>query len=275
MIKALLEGKPFAHPLHPTLVHLPIGLFVLSLLFDLATLLTNAGNELVRGAFYTMVFGIVAALLAAIPGFVDRADIRADHPAWKTATTHMWLNLAAVVLYLINALLRYGALDQNATPTLPLILSLAGVGLLSFSGYLGGTMVYNDGIAVGRHRRYGHTPEQTIRVTAGAPGQFAPVALTSSLANDETLRAEVNGHVMTIAKVDNEFYAFQDFCTHRFGPLSEGDFHNHEVMCPWHRSCFDVRTGKVTQGPAKVDLKTYDVTIENGQICVRVPTTAG
>lgn len=76
---------------------------------------------------------------------------------------------------------------------------------------------------------------------------------------------------MTIANLDDELYAFQEFCTHRFGPLSEGHFHNHEIMCPWHRSCFDVRTGKVTQGPAKVDLKTYQVMVQDGQICVRAP----
>jgi nitrite reductase/ring-hydroxylating ferredoxin subunit len=42
-------------------------------------------------------------------------------------------------------------------------------------------------------------------------------------------------------------------------------------MCPWHRSHFDVQTGKVAQGPAKVDLKTYEASIENGQIQVRIP----
>lgn len=49
----------------------------------------------------------------------------------------MWLNLTAVILYVVNAVIRYGALDQNTTPTLPLVLSIAGVGILSFSGYLG------------------------------------------------------------------------------------------------------------------------------------------
>jgi len=33
-------------------------------------------------------------------------------------------------------------------------------------------MVYNDGIAVGRHRRHTGTPKKTIRVSAGAPGEF-------------------------------------------------------------------------------------------------------
>jgi 3-phenylpropionate/trans-cinnamate dioxygenase ferredoxin subunit len=41
------------------------------------------------------------------------------------------------------------------------------------------------------------------------------------------------------------------------------------VQCPWHNSCFDVRTGKVTNGPAKVDLKTYTIETRDGKICVK------
>jgi nitrite reductase/ring-hydroxylating ferredoxin subunit len=97
------------------------------------------------------------------------------------------------------------------------------------------------------------------------------VAEASQLADGETLRAEVAGYVMTIARLDGEFFAFQEFCTHRYGPLSEGTFQGQQVMCPWHRSCFDVRTGKVTEGPAKVDLKTFEVKVREGRIAVRIP----
>lgn len=51
---------------------------------------------------------------------------------------------------------------------------------------------------------------------------------------------------------------------------SEGGFEGLNAQCPWHNSCFDVRTGKVTQGPAKVDLKTFKVETRDGKICVGV-----
>jgi nitrite reductase/ring-hydroxylating ferredoxin subunit len=95
------------------------------------------------------------------------------------------------------------------------------------------------------------------------------VADADSLRAGEMLRAEVNGNVMAIARVGSDYYAFQEFCTHRYGPLSEGALTGKEVQCPWHRSCFDIRSGKVTQGPAKVDLKTYEVKVEDGKIMVR------
>jgi len=280
-IKELLQGKPFNHPIHPILVHFPIGLFVFSLLLDLATLLVEDAGPLFRGAFYTMALGIVTALVAAIPGLVDWVDIRSDHPARQTATYHMLLNFLAVGLYVVNLGLRLWVWNEPKVPVLPLVpktpfvplvLSLGGVGVLAISGYLGGVLVYDDGISVGRHRRYTRTPRETLRVSPdGAEEGYVPVAEADSLPNRETLRVEVDGQVMTLINLNGKFYALQEFCTHHFGPLSEGSFRNGQVECPWHRSCFDVRTGKVTQGPAKVDLKTYKISVRDGKIWVRVP----
>ncbi|HWQ90784.1 MAG TPA: DUF2231 domain-containing protein, partial [Clostridia bacterium] len=95
MLKDLLEGKPLRHPLHPMLVHLPIGLFLLSLLLDLASRIFPETPGLVRGAFYSMFAGVIGALLAAIPGLVDYTEIRRDRPGKQLATTHMILNLLA------------------------------------------------------------------------------------------------------------------------------------------------------------------------------------
>jgi nitrite reductase/ring-hydroxylating ferredoxin subunit/uncharacterized membrane protein len=279
MLKDFLEGKPLRHPLHPMLVHFPIGLFLLSFFLDLASLAFPFVPNLVRGSFYAMLLGVITALLAAVPGFVDYTDIRSDHPAKRIATIHLMLNLIVVALYGINLGVRYPPLvDQRITGT-PLIFSLGGIVLLFVSSYLGGSLVYGEGIAVGRHNRRTPTPEDTLHLsTANAAEEgdviFVPVPSAEQLSNEETLRAQIDGQVMTIAKVDNCVFAFQEFCTHRFGPLSEGTFHGFNVQCPWHKSCFDVRTGKVTSGPAKVDLKTFRVETRDGKICVGVPCTA-
>lgn len=86
-----------------------------------------------------------------------------------------------------------------------------------------------------------------------------------------TLRVEIDGQVIAIAKLDGNFYAFQEFCTHRFGLLSGGDFDGFNVQCPWHNSCFDVRTGKVNKGPAKVDLKTFTIETRDGKTGIVLP----
>jgi len=273
MLKDFLEGKPLRHPLHPMLVHFPIGLFILSFLLDLGSFAFPSTPSLVREAFYAILLGIIGALIAAVPGFVDYTDIRDDHPGKRTATAHLTLNLIVVGLYGINLGVRSSTLNARKTPVGPLILSLVGIALLSVSGYLGGRLVYDEGISVGRHKRRTPTPENTLHLTRGVNGEavFVPVPEAESLDDRQTLRVEIDGQVIAIAKLDGNFYAFQEFCTHRFGPLSEGGFEGFNVQCPWHNSCFDVRTGKVTNGPAKVDLKTFKVEKRDGKICVGVP----
>jgi len=273
MLRNVLQGKPLRHPLHPLLVHFPVGLFVLTLVLDLVSH-AFSGQGFTRAAFYALATGLVAALVAAIPGFIDYADIRDDHPGKRTATLHMVLNLLMVGTYAVSFGLRLGHLDAPSTPSLPLLVSVGGFALLSISGYLGGRLVYGEGIAVGRHRRKTQTPQHTIGIAVPPSRddkiQFAPVARTTDLRSGETIRAEIDGNVMCIAFLEGNYYAFQEFCTHRFGPLSEGCFNKTEVECPWHRSRFDVRTGKVLHGPAKVDLKTWPVEIRDGQICVGI-----
>ena len=267
MLKSLLQGKPFRHPIHPTLVHFPIGLFILSLILDVLSLLMK-DSMLVRTAYYAIAGGIGMGLFAVLFGLVDYADIRIDHPAKRIATRHMLLNFTVLGLFAINFGLRSQVLDGASISLIPLLLSIMAVGILLYSGYLGGHLVYNDGIAVGHHRRYTDTPERTISVANAS--DFVVIAPFDQLEPGSTLRAELDGHVITVTRVGNDIYALQEFCTHRFGPLSEGKIEGYEVMCPWHRSCFDVRTGKVTQGPAKLDLRIYEARVEDGQIQVRV-----
>src|SRR5947209_2925668 len=153
MLKDILEGKPLRHPIHPMLVHFPIGFFILSLLLDLASFLFPDTSFILRSSFYGMLLGVITAVIAAVPGFVDYSDIRSDHPGKRTATAHMTLNLLVVAVYGINLGLRSSALAEAKISIAALVLSLIGVGLLSVSGYLGGKLVYDEGIAVGRHKR--------------------------------------------------------------------------------------------------------------------------
>jgi nitrite reductase/ring-hydroxylating ferredoxin subunit len=81
----------------------------------------------------------------------------------------------------------------------------------------------------------------------------------------ETALVYVNGDSVAVYNVEGEFYATQDECTHAFGPLNEGLLEGHNIICPWHDSCFDVRDGSVCRGPAKDALKTYRV-ISDGQV---------
>jgi uncharacterized membrane protein len=87
--------------------------------------------------------GIVGALAAAIPGFIDLLSLPPEPR--KTALVHMAINLTVVVLYVINFWFR------TKTPDNPdgfVWLSLLTILMLLVSGWLGGRMVYILGVAV-------------------------------------------------------------------------------------------------------------------------------
>jgi nitrite reductase/ring-hydroxylating ferredoxin subunit/uncharacterized membrane protein len=271
-LKDIAEGKPLRTPIHPALVHLPVALLPLSLLLDIGSWIFPDQPYLVRSAFFALVSGIVTGLIAAVFGLVDYSEIRVDHRAKKTARLHMILNVVAIGLFAVGAFLRYPELDATRTALVPLFFSVVAVGLVGYSGYLGGHLVYSDGIGVGRHRRDAPHPKETI--APSSEDRLVALMPARELAEGDSRRVEVAGVILVVAKVMGKVYAFQEFCTHRYGPLSEGAFKGHEVICPWHCSQFDVRTGRVTQGPAKVPLRTFRVEIKDGRICVERPTPA-
>lgn len=132
------------HPMHPMLVVFPIGLWIFSFVCDLIHLLVSPNPIWSDVAFYCIGGGIVGALLAAIPGFIDYLSLT-DTRTKKIATYHLVLNLVGVVLFAANFGLRYAG-DRGAS--LPIILSaitLVGVGI---SGWLGGELVYVHGVGV-------------------------------------------------------------------------------------------------------------------------------
>jgi uncharacterized membrane protein len=144
------------HPIHPMLITLPIGLWIFSLVSDVIYLMGWGGFVWKDVAFYSMVGGLVGALLAAVPGFVDflslsRGKIR------TIAVWHMVINLTVVVLYGINLWLR---LEASAGVMPPVWLSAIGVVMLGVSGWLGGEMVYVHGVSVEPQTGASETPEE-------------------------------------------------------------------------------------------------------------------
>ena len=131
------------HPIHPMLVTIPIGLWIFSLVADLVHFSGSTNPAWTTVAFYCMAGGIVGALLAAVPGLIDLVSLPAGPRG--TALTHMGINLTVVALYLVNFWMRMGSPDK---PGNLVWLSLVSVLLLAVSGWLGGKMVFEHGIAV-------------------------------------------------------------------------------------------------------------------------------
>ena len=130
------------HPIHPMLVAIPIGLWIFSLICDLVYRFGAGNPNWQVVAWYTLVGGILGALVAAVPGFIDILSL-----PWTTkriALIHMSINLTVVALYVVNAYLRKRGGVSDAT----IWLSFLSVAMLAVSGWLGGKLVYVHGVAV-------------------------------------------------------------------------------------------------------------------------------
>ena len=101
--------------------------------------------------------------------------------------------------------------------------------------------------------------------------EFIKVAEQDELEEGGLMAVEVDGDPICLARVDGAVYAFTDNCTHISGPLNEGDLEGCVLTCPWHGAQFDVRTGKVLRGPARQDIMTYPVKIEDKSILISLP----
>lgn len=128
-------------------VHLPVGLWIVSFIFDIC-FLSTANGAFAQASWYCMLIGLIGAGLSAISGLAEYVDIPRNSLPRRVATSHMVINLVVTGLFLVNLLIRHHISD--AVPTLvtrgQFFLSLFSVFMLSISGYLGGLLVYNYGI---------------------------------------------------------------------------------------------------------------------------------
>ncbi|MGZ3707741.1 MAG: DUF2231 domain-containing protein [Bdellovibrionota bacterium] len=157
MLKEILQGRFMRHPLHPLLVHLPVGLWICSLIMDIV-FLTSGSASWATASFYTMGIGLAGVVLAVPAGLADYLDIPSNTRVKQIATTHMLMNFGVFALYVANLILRMGS--QIVTGP-ELLISLASVALLGVSGYFGGLLVYQYGIG---HRPERREPETLRRV---------------------------------------------------------------------------------------------------------------
>jgi uncharacterized membrane protein len=132
------------HPIHPMLIPFPIALWIFSFVCDLIYVMGWGGAVWNDMAFYSMAGGLLGALLAAVPGYIDFRSL-SDPAVRSIGRAHMLINLVIVVLFAVNLWLRMGSTPPT---TIPLILSFVGIALLGVSGWLGGEMVYVRGVAV-------------------------------------------------------------------------------------------------------------------------------
>jgi nitrite reductase/ring-hydroxylating ferredoxin subunit len=101
-------------------------------------------------------------------------------------------------------------------------------------------------------------------------GARIKVASIEDLASGEGRVVEAAGRTLALFNVDGRFYAMDNACVHRGGPLGEGDLDGTIVTCPWHAWRWDVTTGANVNNPA-VTMACFPVSVQDGQVFVELP----
>lgn len=148
--------KIFGHPIHPMIVAYPIAFYTSTLVAFLLYALTGDAFW-VRVAIAANVAGVVMAVVAAVPGFIDwLVGIPSGTAAKRTGLIHLSLNVSALVVFAISLFAYIGrwADPQEASATLGIVLSLVGVALTVAAGFQGWKLIQTHHVGVSL------TPEQ-------------------------------------------------------------------------------------------------------------------
>ena len=134
------------HPLHPMLVPFPIVCFVGAFVTDIIFLNTREQGW-ATASNWLLGFGLATAALAATTGLIEyMGDDRIRRLG--AALRHMIANVTAVVLEIVNLMVRLTSPDDEAIGDLGIYLSGVVVLVLLYSGWLGGELVYRHRVAV-------------------------------------------------------------------------------------------------------------------------------
>ncbi|TFV86473.1 Rieske (2Fe-2S) protein [Blastococcus sp. CT_GayMR16] len=255
-VKDFLHGTWLGHPLHPVLVHVPVGAWVSAGLLDLIPPLRPAATVLI-GA------GVAGAVPASLTGAADWSA--ADVGVRRLGALHAAANTAALGLYVGSLVARSrgrGALGRG--------LAYAGLSVASGSAAIGGHMSYALSTAVS------HSATAARALT----GEWIDLGPLDDLPEGRPVLRTGKGRSVAVplaavrrgARVD----VFVAACAHLSGPLDEGTVEDVRgaqcLVCPRHGSAFDLDTGQPRRGPSANAQEKLEVRMEAGRVMARPPS---
>jgi len=248
-VKNILHGTWLGHPLHPALTDVPLGAWTAALALDALESISGR-RELGAGADAAIAVGLVGAAGAAVTGLTDWSETNGR--ARKVGMLHGLLNVGATALYTTSLILRRKQ-KRNAG----MGLAMLGYAVSSASAYLGGHLVFGEQIGVN------HAAAQEM------PKEFVPVLPDIELREGEMKRVDAKGVPVLLVRREGAVCALAHTCSHLGGPLSEGKLEGDVVQCPWHGSRFNIKDGRVVDGPATFPQPCFEARVREGQIEVR------
>lgn len=247
-LRNALDGVWIEVPLHPVLTDVPVGSWTAAITLDAIDLVS--GSKAVRNAADgALAVGVVGGFAAAAVGISDWRYLSGG--SRRMGMAHGLLNTVGLALNTTSVILRATG-RRNAGR----LAFLAGFSINGIGAHLGGELSYNYGLRVNRN----------VFEEAG-PDEYVPVLEESELSSTGVRRVEVDGVGVLLSRAqEGKICAIAATCNHFSGPLEEGDRDGDTVVCPWHKSRFDLCTGQAIDGPAVFPQSRYHVRVRDGNI---------
>jgi len=240
-VENMASGTPLGHPAHPVLVALPIGAWSAVPVLDVMGADERATRQLVA-------IGVLTAVPAAYTGASDWLTTAGAER--RVGLFHALTNSAALVLQAASWQARRAGRRRSGTA-----LSVVALGMTGVAGWLGGHLAYALGVGV------------DTTVFQQLPSDWTDV-MAQSRVSEEPTRCNADGVPIVVFRTEERIVALADRCTHRGGPLNEGEVTDGCITCPWHGSVFDA-DGLVRSGPATRPQPSLDVRVVDGRVQVR------
>jgi len=242
-VKDALSGSWLGHPVHPLLTDVTIGSYTSALLLD-----WFGGREAAPAARRLIGIGLLSTAPTASAGASDWADSEvADDRVRRIGLVHAAANVTATTLFAASWAARHRGESGR-------LLALAGGATLVATGYLGGHLAYAEGIGVDR-TAFESEPETWIDVLA-----------EDELAEGQPRCVDADGTPVMLVRQGGELFALSDHCSHRGGPLHEGQLGESTITCPWHASVLALRDGALIHGPAAYPQPAWQTRVRAGRI---------
>jgi 3-phenylpropionate/trans-cinnamate dioxygenase ferredoxin subunit len=103
-------------------------------------------------------------------------------------------------------------------------------------------------------------------------GTLVRLCARDDLAPGTARRFDVDGRRIALVRIDDDFYAIADRCSHADYSLSEGDVweEEREIECPKHGSTFSLITGEPQTLPATQPVPVYATQVDGDDVSVVV-----
>ena len=99
---------------------------------------------------------------------------------------------------------------------------------------------------------------------------YKRVGSVNDLNNGEAKKIEIDDKKIALFRIDGDYFATDDTCTHEKASLSEGEIDNETVTCPHHGARFNIKTGQAMSLPAMFPVKTYQIKIDGDNIMINI-----